>query len=567
MSTNPITLGQTIARGRDNLHCERLRETAKSFANFCGWPGDCCDIPVDLLFERSIAFRHHLRRSSNSESGVKKYADQIPFLISCAKKLGWTPDSTLSSEWKALLEDAQKRTCIDLVRYFARKNLEPRDITHALVEAWVDERTINRDRTFVAAYLTAISFEQLLVGYKYLSAGSKQDHFGIPLDQFQSPLKEEVNELIAYRKSNPRSWGENNDNDDWEIENHEYDEIPISRRRQLRGSTAEKFASIICYFYGYQIKHRGRRDVTCLRRLFRPKAIDKFRIYLVNSGNTVRSVANVIKALIAAALQHPLLASYREGYEMVLIKLEEETIDEQRARRISRTHRVTYDELEKIPAKIHEEGLDLKRRRLSGVAKLGYYAADRIAIASARLAMKEFMMRWLLLLPWKSQSICQCRCAGNTPNLFKKPVKLYKDLHLPSWATQMKADDDDVELWQYRFDTNETWNGAFIHAVLPRDLISPLEAYLKSRKQLVKKRSTETLFVNSYGDPLQPRTFGFLITEIALIYAGKRVSPSAVRDIFAYEYLQICPEDFPSLALLLWHQDPETTKELYGISK
>lgn len=92
--------------------------------------------------------------------------------------------------------------------------------------------------------------------------------------------------------------------------------------------------------------------------------------------------------------------------------------------------------------------------------------------------------------------------------------------------------------------------------MLPYDLIEPLETYLKFRSRHVDKKSTEALFVNDYGGSLKIRSLNYLITEMALVYAGKRVSPHALRDIWAFEYLQCCPVDFPNLALLYMASEP-----------
>src|SRR5919197_3673101 len=45
---------------------------------------------------------------------------------------------------------------------------------------------------------------------------------------------------------------------------------------------------------------------------------------------------------------------------------------------------------------------------------------------------------------------------------------------------------------------------------------------------------------------------------------NESVNPHLLRDIFAYRWLDDHPEDYATLAVILWHKDIRTTLRIYG---
>jgi hypothetical protein len=153
--------------------------------------------------------------------------------------------------------------------------------------------------------------------------------------------------------------------------------------------------------------------------------------------------------------------------------------------------------------------------------------------------MEEFMVEFLLLYPWPSINICQCRVSGN--NIF-----------------------EDQGRWKYRFTADETSNKCVPEVDLDEEIVPRLKFYLDDvRMHLVKSKETEALFLNYYGNPLTERTLFDLVMSITLRYAGARVSPQTFRDIWAYNFLEHFPEDYDALAPHLWQQ-VSSTRRLYG---
>ncbi len=61
---------------------------------------------------------------------------------------------------------------------------------------------------------------------------------------------------------------------------------------------------------------------------------------------------------------------------------------------MSRSSWIDYDELSKVPGKIEAQ-----------IAKNGNLSARQIAL----MIRDELLVTWLLILPWRSRNICQCK--------------------------------------------------------------------------------------------------------------------------------------------------------------
>lgn len=572
MIRQTITLGRILKQNRKSKSTIRLRGLCRLFARFSRSKGGCASIPVDLLLEKKSAFWRFLRTRSSSNWDFRKYSEHIPFIFSEAKRLGWKPDGGLSDKWCSVLQEAKDTNCAELVRYCARQHLEPQDITHEMVTCWADQRVIENESSFVSANDTSISFETLLKRHGYTNvnpiAAIRSQPYRIPLSEFPAVLQKEVKELLKYRTEAPETWDADfEDDDNWEVEEDECDNVEVSRRRQLRNPTATGLEDMICRFYGYQITFAKRKDVHSLKKFFRVKAFEEYAKWLVKERCIPSAaVLHHCQPLISSAMQYPPLASSRELYLNFRQQLEKEKLSAEKRRRRERAC-LSYDTLKAIPKKIRAERLAIGRKRPS-ISPNSVWSSNRIARESARLAMRELLMRWLLLLPWPSRNLCEFRIGGDNPNLFKRQiVDRTRFPVLPKWAAKLRAKNSNVELWQFHFSSEETSNKQEIHDLLPRELIEPLVAYIAPhgpRSVLVGKRKVNTFFINDRFGQVRQQTMQQIITELTLRHGGKRVSPQSVRDIWAFEYLECDADDYEGLALHLWQSDSMGTRKLYG---
>ena len=211
---------------------------------------------------------------------------------------------------------------------------------------------------------------------------------------------------------------------------------------------------------------------------------------------------------------------------------------------------VAYDILDTIPAKI---------RALRPAAE------KKGKVYVARLAMEELLMRWLLTLPWRQLNIRECRSGGPMPNLFKATVPTFSGINKPVWVRNEERKNPAAEFWQFRFSAEETKTGNPVEALLPTQLIESVEEYLADfRPYLVRSDDPGTLFLNQKGTPLTLHQMTAIVSELTQQHGGKAVTPHPFRDIVAFAWLDAHPDGYLELSKMLWHNNINTTIQIYG---
>lgn len=209
--------------------------------------------------------------------------------------------------------------------------------------------------------------------------------------------------------------------------------------------------------------------------------------------------------------------------------------------------------LETIPDKIHAEREALEKSRNRDIKRI------------AQLAMERLMFLWLLILPWRQRNIRECRVTGTRPNLFKGKIPSFSEIDKSEWALAEEAKNPDAEFWQISFSTDETKTDYSVNLLLPRQLVEPLEEYLREfRPLLLGNRNTETLFIRPHGKPLNRDQMLMVIGRLSLRHTGTRTTPHLFRDAVAFKWLKEHPKDFLNLSKMLWHKNVQTTVAIYG---
>jgi hypothetical protein len=209
-----------------------------------------------------------------------------------------------------------------------------------------------------------------------------------------------------------------------------------------------------------------------------------------------------------------------------------------------------YKVLELIPVKI--------RAGRAGSEKKG-------TVQLALLVMKELVMRWLLVLPWRQRNIREMRIGGSMPNLFKGKIPPFSEIEKPDWVGQEEQKNPDAEFWQFHFSCDETKTGIEVEALVPRQLLQPLEEYLnKFRGHLIHGIDPQTLFLNRAGKPMTCNQVTQLVSTLTLRHGGRRVTPHLFRDIVAYTRLKENRKETLALSKLLWHANDHEVVETYG---
>jgi hypothetical protein len=567
----PVTVGQVRERSNRCAANSGIESLCKLFALHLRWEKNVDEIPLDLIVLRRWAFRGFLIRKELSSRRRTRLYKAIDLLLKEAKALGWAPDQFLSPQWKSLLPETQRQRCAELVRHFALQELEAGDLTRHDINVWINHNVHERVYSFSTAWLMTSQFTSILLGRGFSNvdpiAAARLGRYGKPLKDFPEPLKTRVDEFISFRLR--RADGTEDPNED-EEENWDDDDLDTpnpKKRKQIRVVSAKKLEGAICRLYGFLCLN-GCGHIDRVEQLFEKKILRRYKNWLISEHRLEPwAVRGPFKTLIAAALQQKSLMSQSVRLAKFVRDIPTEPEPERRARMASKSR--PYDELGKIPQKILADRLALVARAKSN--NDGRKRIKRVAnIAVAQLAMREFLIKWMLALPWRSRNICDCRIDGENPNLFKRPLKPYPGIRLPRWVEEARGRDENVEIWQYSFSPKECKGNARIHRILPRELIEPLETYLKFRKDLIDLaghgRKLNTLFVSGYVRKLNVTSLYSLICEISLIYGNKRASTKVIRDVYAFEYLMSHsePDRFVRLAWLLWHRHPKTTRRYYA---
>ena len=213
---------------------------------------------------------------------------------------------------------------------------------------------------------------------------------------------------------------------------------------------------------------------------------------------------------------------------------------------------VSYDALARVPDQIRQ---DVER----------VYGRDERA--TALMARDALLIEWMITLPWRQRNIRECKLLSfaKRGNLSKEEIPTNSTMAKAEWAQQQLRANPAETFWQFYFRPEETKTGNIVRAILPYQLVGPLEDYLRCyRPILVDGVDPHTLFLNDHGRPFCSRRLESLVGDLTLRYAGRRVNPHLFRDILALKWLEDHPEDFLTLSKILWHRNIKTTLQIYG---
>ena len=559
-----ITLGQILSTDGYESLAKRISDASAEITSFFEWEGDISGLPIDNLYERKCRLYGYLANLGYGAPRAHDLVKDIQTVIRRAERAGWEPDQQLSAEWQSV-KSAGAGACIVLIRHFGRTNVSPAQVTRDLIYDWLDRSVIARIRTFYAACRLAWSFELLLLSLKFdqIDPNAASKRFSIRLKDFSSGLRYEVISLLNYRQG---KWSEIEDREDWkDIPDYALNDEVKDRRRSgrrrrkvsntIRPVTAAILEHEICRLVGFLILTG--RPAECLQDLFTK---DNFRAYkdwlLKDRGIPFLNLNLRFRSLIAAARLYPLLRTRSKWTTDFMNELPNETIAQRKLRNAKKC--IPYSYLLRIPEIIRKEMQELVV--CLNRTKEGSETCTHLKRQIAKLGQREFLMRFMLSLPWRARNICNCRIGTN---LIYHPCPAY-GVNKPSWVVELEAKIPGANVWQYKFTASETKAGRTIHCILPKHLIDPLEEFLELRKILVRRGDPGTLFVSERGKRLSEPGLRLLTCEITLLYAGGRVPPKVLHDQFALAYLVEYNTDFSGLADHLWHRDVFTTYLYYA---
>jgi hypothetical protein len=491
------------------------------------------DVSITEVHRTRKGFRSFLAGRKYEENSVRTYVNHVRLLLKYAEEAGWEPGETFSEEWRRVIALAAEQNCADLAEHLAAVTRSPREVTIEQVDLWV-LAAAQQHLSYGRAVEKRTWFWRILrdCGYakKLPKCILREKGYGIALEEFPAELKAEVTNLLK-----------------WKQAKYAWDRPKGADHREV---TANRLRQVICAVYGFVVNICGDHGITSLSQLAQPQIIGSFVEWCMNEREVAGQTLQRNLRLLAAVLnQHPSYKTLdRTWFKPLLdgIPVEPKTALKQRKAQKYLPHRLVQE----IPAMI--------RAGRPAAAKRG---RKQLAI----LARNELLISWLTVLPWRQRNVRECRIGGPTPNLFKASVPPLSDIKLPEWAVREHRDNPDKQFWQFRFSEDETKTGCAVHVLLPRQLIQPLEEYLREfRGDLLTGADPDTLFLNEAGNPMSLNQVTGTVATQTLRFGGRRVTPHLFRDVASYAWLEDHPENYLTLSKMLWHASPKEVIETYG---
>lgn len=493
---------------------------------------------IDELADCRAGFKAYLQGLSPRRHFTRSYLNFYRMLLQRAKQFGWNQEPTLAEKaWQDILPGLLSAfpSCRAIVQYATRNGITPATFSEGDLETWVQTR-LKEGRSYRAVLKVKQDFRRY-VFKQGLDRGMPELHppenrqYGVTAGKLPEPLRTEIQELLAWKMA-PFSPGR-------------------SGRSRLRLVTALGLQKFFSRVYGFLKNVKG-REASRLGDLLNKELFIEYIAWCLNMRrNRSRGLAVMLGKMFAALRSYPPLHETDLKWIPQLISdLPEES--EELSRAVKQRKWVPYDELCQVPLAIRKE------------------LAEGAQMTEWRAALKFqslLLITWFLTLPWRQRNVRECKVlpVEQGGNLFKARIPPLATIAKPAWVVESLKTNPKAEFWQIHFRSEETKTGNIVHTFLPKQLIPLVEDFLAHhRPQLLRGEGPDTLFVNAQGRPYTQDTTNNLVGQINLRYAGRRVNPHLMRDIFAVKWLEDYPEDYLTLSKILWHRDVNTTIRIYG---
>ncbi len=507
-----------------------LRSTAARLEEFYSVPSD--QISVDDVVDDREDFRDFLTERKYKKNSVRSYANYVGILIRLARQHGWTSSpSAVPPAWRIIAAEC-KRNDKSLLKYLVKNVGHPSAVREDDLRSWAHMK-VAKGGSYHWTEKSIASMRKILLSAGYggsLRVKSNRSKYAIRIELFPETLRTEVEDVIR-----------------WKVATF----MPgRPRKAQIRPISADLLRGTFSRLYGFAVNVAQIKNIANLSDLVNADLIGRFIAWSLDERRTKGKTLSTKLGQVSAALaRNPKYSGIVSDWMSALLNSIPEDSEEEVIRRKQEKF-LPYEALRKIP------GLIRRDRPVPA-------NADPRTIALA--VRDELLMQWLVTLPWRQRNLRELRIAGDAPNLQKTTLPVHSNISKPDWVLEAEKSDPAVQVWQFRFTNKETKTHHDVECVLPHSLVSLLEDYLTNhRRHLLRGADPGTLFLNDAGGPLRSLTLRTLVSELTLRYGGKIVTPHLFRDIFAFMWLELNPQDYLTLSKLLWHRNIQTTITIYG---
>jgi len=532
-ATIPITLSELLVALNETApkSLPMLRSTASKLAVYFNMQPE--EISLDSVYGLHGRFRQYLVSRKYAENSIRSYVNYLRILIQEARRTGWSPYLSVPEEWRKVLLLAPRRKCTSIARALSLVRKHPKDITVDDVAEWGQAANAEGESSTVVGRKQLLFWRLLkefgFTTYEPLSVVRSRKYM-VSFEHLPEELQRELVLLLNWKTA----------------------EFSPDRPKgaQIRQITADGIRRQVCQLYGFATTVRKLTGISSLAGLVLREIVSDYLSWCINErGVQGETLLTHLGRLEVALRQHPRHALLDISWFKPLLESLPSTPLAERRKRKEKKY-LDYSALEAVPEKIR-------------VARESGQTSCRVPKAVS--AEGEFLIRWLLALPWRQRNIRECRIGGTSPNIFKATVPNGISVDMPQWIRDEAHRNPTALFWQMHFGPKETKTGKEIHAFVPRPLIKPLEEYLeKVRPLLVTERDPGTLFMTKSGMALDEYHVYHLVTRLTEKYGGRRVNPHLFRDIVAFAWLKEHPKDYLTLSKILWHANVNVTLKVYG---
>jgi hypothetical protein len=495
-------------------------------------------ITLCMIRDDRDRFRSFLADRKLTPNSVKSYIYYLDVILRRAEKLGWvyTPPR-LPADWQLVADLLKRPATMRIVRFAVRLGVETSEFSEDHLEEWIRDR-VSQNQSRRTAASECSHFRQAIsapgTGIHLPLIKPQAPVYGVKLANMHPGLRGDIEKIIEWKTC------------DYNPDRH--------AKAHIRKVSAEHLLSAFIQIEGYRQNIKGFAPTESLAELITPSNLRAFVMWKRNvRKNSASGIIPQLGMLVAVLNSMP---DYKEpmgrwAWLSDLVKtLDPNTradIDTRKAKKL-----ISYEAAKDIPKKIRED----RGRHLKAMSPFEVALSIR----------NELLTQWLIVLPWRQRNMREARIGGPSPNIFREALSDANRATRPLWVQKQEKMEPGSMFWQLRFSSDETKTGNAFRAFLPLSLISLLEEYLSLHRPVLLRgrRDPFTLLLNKEGTPLDEKTIGTLIKQLATQYAGKPLTPHLYRDVVAYHWLLHHPEDFLSLSKLLWHKTVDLTISIYG---
>lgn len=466
---------------------------------------------------------------------VRTYVNNFRILLEKARKFGvrcYSPE--IQNLWDPIAAGLSPAYgSRDIVRDAVLKGIPPRDYTDEHLKSWGEQMAKNgRHPTYIRQRGNAFRRRLLATGLNgllpKLSFNVRKQGYGVPLDTFPESLRAQAALVLEWKQA-PYVRGR-------------------PRRNRCRPISVLGLRHLFCGTVGFAQRILGKTPQT-LKDLLSEETISEFARWLLEKRNVdPKTVVHLLQMIPHLGL-HPLLKGQDFKWVREIIT-EIPPPDPNKIKQRKQRKFVRFEVLAKIPDQIIK-----KAEATTGSRKKAILIRDAL------------LLKFLLILAWRSRNIREARLAGSSEggNIFKEEIPPMSTMALPESVNKVWKVNPHAAFWQFSFDADKTKSNYPVRAVLPRQLIPLLERYLQNRPALLRPGATDpgTLFLSNYGNPLTAGSLRYYVRGITSRYVGKQPNPHLFRDIHAQSWLA-SGRRLDDLSNNLWHLDSGFTRRVYG---